>query len=97
MINDITIAIIGLGYVGLPLAIEFGKDFKIFGFDINPDRILSLKKGIDKTLEVSAEAFTLAKQLHFRIRRQIWQLAMYLLLPFRPRLMLINVPILVRY
>lgn len=47
------IAIIGLGYVGLPLAIEFGKKYKTVGFDININRIKELKKGIDSTLEIS--------------------------------------------
>jgi UDP-N-acetyl-D-galactosamine dehydrogenase len=45
------IAIIGLGYVGLPLAIEFGKKFNVIGFDIDKNRINELKKGIDKTKE----------------------------------------------
>ena len=49
------IAIIGLGYVGLPLAVEFGKKFKTIGFDINENRINELNKGIDSTLEVSNE------------------------------------------
>ena len=47
------IAIIGLGYVGLPLAIEFGKKFETFGFDIDQNRINELNKGIDKTGEAS--------------------------------------------
>ena len=46
------IAIIGLGYVGLPLAYEFSKKFKVFGFDNNLKRIIDLKKGFDKTKEV---------------------------------------------
>lgn len=45
------IAIIGLGYVGLPLAVEFGKKFNVIGFDIDENRINDLKKGIDKTKE----------------------------------------------
>jgi UDP-N-acetyl-D-galactosamine dehydrogenase len=45
------IAIIGLGYVGLPLAIEFGKKYKVVGFDINTDRINELSMGVDHTLE----------------------------------------------
>ncbi len=49
------IAIIGLGYVGLPLAVEFGKKYKTIGFDINLDRIKSLTAGIDETLEVSED------------------------------------------
>ena len=43
--DDLKIAVIGLGYVGLPLAIEFGKNRKVVGFDINESRIDELKKG----------------------------------------------------
>lgn len=57
------IAVIGLGYVGLPLAIEFGKQFPTVGFDVKPDRIEQIRAGIDLTLEVSAEEFTEAKHL----------------------------------
>jgi len=49
------IAVVGLGYVGLPLAVSFAKHFKVFGFDINPQRIEELKKGIDRTGEVESE------------------------------------------
>ena len=49
------IAIIGLGYVGLPLAVAFAKKYQVFGFDINHQRIQELNEGIDKTLEVSKE------------------------------------------
>jgi UDP-N-acetyl-D-glucosamine/UDP-N-acetyl-D-galactosamine dehydrogenase len=51
-INDIKIAILGLGYVGLPLAIEFSKKYPTIGFDNNEERINQLKDGLDKTLEV---------------------------------------------
>ncbi|MBM3400820.1 MAG: nucleotide sugar dehydrogenase [Bacteroidetes bacterium] len=50
--NDIKIAVIGLGYVGLPLAVEFGRKYKTVGFDINETRIQELTDGIDNTLEV---------------------------------------------
>ena len=53
--NNINIAIIGLGYVGLPLAVEFGKKFTTFGFDINQSRIKELQSGYDMTLEVKFE------------------------------------------
>ncbi len=53
--GKVVLGIIGLGYVGLPLAVEFGKKFKVIGFDINEKRIEELKKGIDKTLEVTKE------------------------------------------
>ena len=49
------IAIIGLGYVGLPLAVEFGKKRPVCGFDINQDRIKELESGKDSTLEVTHE------------------------------------------
>ena len=49
------IALIGLGYVGLPLAVEFGKKREVVGFDINKNRIDQLEKGIDPTLELTKE------------------------------------------
>ncbi|MDT0552284.1 nucleotide sugar dehydrogenase [Urechidicola vernalis] len=51
--KNIKIAIIGLGYVGLPLAVEFAKKYKVIGFDINASRIDELKTGKDHTLEIS--------------------------------------------
>jgi UDP-N-acetyl-D-glucosamine/UDP-N-acetyl-D-galactosamine dehydrogenase len=59
------IAIIGLGYVGLPLAVEFGKQLNVVGFDINEQRIAELKNGQDSTLEVGAEELKLARNLRF--------------------------------
>ena len=53
MSDNIKIGIIGLGYVGLPLGVEFAKKFPVIGFDINKDRILELQSGNDSTLEVS--------------------------------------------
>jgi len=55
---DLKIAIIGLGYVGLPLAVEFSKKYKVFGFDINHSRIKELKKNIDSTLEVTDDTLS---------------------------------------
>lgn len=55
ILADSRICIIGLGYVGLPLAIEFSKKFPVVGFDIDKDRISQLKQGIDLTLEVERE------------------------------------------
>ena len=57
------VAIIGLGYVGLPLAVEFGKQLPTVGFDINSHRIDSLRQGIDSTLETTAEELQSARQL----------------------------------
>lgn len=64
-INDIKIAVIGLGYVGLPLAVEFGKHRSIVGFDINAERIAALNGGTDHTLEVSDEELAQAKHLSY--------------------------------
>ena len=65
MIKKINLAVIGLGYVGLPLAVEFGKKRNVLGFDINLDRINELEKGIDNTLEISTEELSEAKLLRF--------------------------------
>jgi UDP-N-acetyl-D-galactosamine dehydrogenase len=59
------IGIIGLGYVGLPLAVEFGKKLQVVGFDINQDRIAELRKGHDRTLEVESEELKSSKGLSF--------------------------------
>jgi UDP-N-acetyl-D-galactosamine dehydrogenase len=59
------IAIIGLGYVGLPLAVEFGKKRPVLGFDINPARISELRSGRDATLEVNTENLKAANFLEF--------------------------------
>src|SRR6516225_9483567 len=59
------IGVVGLGYVGLPLAVEFGKHFETIGFDVNPQRVAQLRKGRDSTLEVSREELRAAQQLTF--------------------------------
>lgn len=64
-LEDIKLAIIGLGYVGLPLAVEFGKHRSVVGFDINQQRIAALKAGHDTTLEVSDEELTRSVHLSY--------------------------------
>lgn len=59
------VGIIGLGYVGLPLAVEFGKIVDVIGFDINTERIEELKKGFDRTREVDAADLAAAKKLSY--------------------------------
>lgn len=59
------IAIIGLGYVGLPLAVEFGKIREVIGFDVNGGRINALRQGIDATLEVESDELAAARHLRF--------------------------------
>ena len=58
------IAVIGLGYVGLPLAIEFGKKFNTVGFDINENRITELNNKFDCTGEITAEDFNASIELN---------------------------------
>jgi UDP-N-acetyl-D-glucosamine/UDP-N-acetyl-D-galactosamine dehydrogenase len=60
-----TIAVIGLGYVGLPLAVEFGKKYRTLGFDNNPARIDELKAGRDVTLEATRAELKSARKLRF--------------------------------
>lgn len=59
------IAVIGLGYVGLPLAVELGKKYETIGFDINQRRVEELKKGVDRTLEVESSDLKSAKKLSY--------------------------------
>ena len=66
MQNNLKIAIIGLGYVGLPLALAFSKKFKVLGFDINKNRVLDLQKGIDKNNEFKKKDFIRNKNLLFK-------------------------------
>ncbi|MYM82943.1 Vi polysaccharide biosynthesis UDP-N-acetylglucosamine C-6 dehydrogenase TviB [Duganella sp. FT50W] len=63
--NNTSIAIIGLGYVGLPLAVEFGKLYPTLGFDINTQRIAELRDGVDHTLETDADELASATHLSF--------------------------------
>lgn len=63
--QEMKLAVIGLGYVGLPLAVEFGKKRTVIGFDINPRRIEELRAGTDRTLEVEPEELAAAKWVHY--------------------------------
>lgn len=62
--KHLKIGIIGLGYVGLPLAVEFGRTREVVGFDINKDRIDELKSGIDSTLEIASGDLVDARKLY---------------------------------
>jgi UDP-N-acetyl-D-galactosamine dehydrogenase len=68
--SSTVIAIVGLGYVGLPLAVEFGKKYPTIGFDINQRRISELMQGVDTTLEIDAPDLTAATRLSFTTRPQ---------------------------
>ena len=64
-IQDVKLAVIGLGYVGLPLAVEFGKKRSVLGFDVNKKRVDELKSGRDHTLEVESEDLQQASGLTY--------------------------------
>lgn len=64
-ISDARLAIVGLGYVGLPLAVAFGRHFPVLGYDINSVRVTELKEGVDRTLEVAPEDLSSAGQLEY--------------------------------
>ena len=63
--SDIPIAVVGLGYVGLPLAVEFGRKRNVIGFDTNELRIKDLQKGVDRTLETTNEELKDASHLSY--------------------------------
>ena len=64
-LRNCRIAVVGLGYVGLPLAVEFGKRFDTVGFDVKPERVAQLRAGRDTTLEVTSEELKSAERLSF--------------------------------
>jgi len=64
-LRNLKVAVVGLGYVGLPLAVEFGKRFTTVGFDIKPERVDELRKGRDSTLEVDAAELQEASKLSY--------------------------------
>ena len=63
--GEIKIGVIGLGYVGLPLAVEFGRQFDTVGFDVKPERLAMLRDGVDLTLETAAEDLAAARLLRY--------------------------------
>ena len=66
-IKNLRVGVIGLGYVGLPLAVEFGKQYPTVGFDVNAERIADLEAGYDSTLEVSSDELKEASRLTYTI------------------------------
>ena len=59
-LEDVRIAVIGLGYVGLPLAVYLARHFPLVAFDIDKERVAELKRGLDRTREVTDEEFAQA-------------------------------------
>ena len=79
MDKSANIAVIGLGYVGLPLAVEFGKQYRTFGYDINKSRVKELKQGFDKTLEVTDNELEKTKFLSFTFdKNEIYHCDVYI-------------------
>ena len=73
MINKIKIAIIGLGYVGTPLALSFAKHFDVIGYDVSKRRVLDLKNKKDTTKETNFKDFLLAKKINFtNNEKKLW-------------------------
>src|SRR5579871_5061239 len=64
-VGDVRIGIVGLGYVGLPLAVYMARHFPVVGFDIDAERVRQLKDGADRTQEVTEGEFAAAKHLTF--------------------------------
>ena len=64
-LSNATIAVVGLGYVGLPLAVEFGKQYRTIGFDLSESKIAAYRSGVDPTAEVNPEALRAATHLEF--------------------------------
>ena len=69
-LKDIRITIIGLGYVGLPLAAEFSRYFPVVGYDINQNRIKELKSGYDRTHEIENSMLSNMKNLNFTFSKK---------------------------
>jgi UDP-N-acetyl-D-galactosamine dehydrogenase len=68
LVDDVRIGVIGLGYVGLPLAVEFGKRYDTRGYDVNAERVAALARGEDRTREVSADELAAATRCACRTR-----------------------------
>ena len=65
MNKDIVIGVIGLGYVGLPLAVEFGKNFNVFAFDKNQPRMNEIRNGLDRAGQLEKEEIQSSEYLKF--------------------------------
>jgi len=69
-VADVRLCVVGLGYVGLPLAVEFGKKIPTIGFDLNAARVAELQKGVDSTLEVDADELKMATHLSYATTKE---------------------------
>ena len=78
--KNLKLAVIGLGYVGLPLALEFAKKRKVIGFDINKKRINELKSFMDTNLETTKKQFEKSKLIKFTNNRKDLKLANFFII-----------------
>ena len=85
-INKLRIGVVGLGYVGLPLAVEFGMKYPTVGFDVKEGRIAELRKGKDSTLEVSEQGACCGQKLSFTADPEALRACNFLSSPCRRRL-----------
>ncbi len=92
-LEDAKIGIVGLGYVGLPLAVEFGKHYETVGFDINEQRVKALSAGIDETLEVSSQEMQASQFLRYTNDWKGFLSVMYILSLSLRQLTRVSVPI----
>ena len=96
--SDIKIAVIGLGYVGLPLARLFATKYSVVGFDINTERIAELRSGTDSTLEVEKDVLKAVLKIRRRMTRDctvpaIWTISKTVTIMWLPCQPLLIVPI----
>lgn len=92
MVQNTTVAVIGLGYVGLPLAIAFGKTFRTLGFDISKKKIEDYRRKCDSTGEVTAADFELAERLEFHSDPAVLRDAQFLIVAVPTPVDLAHVP-----
>ncbi len=86
-VKQFNIAVIGLGYVGLPLAVEFAKKYNVLGFDINKERVHELSGGTDRTMEADLEDLESVIRLKKEKKTLVW------ILPLIKRLCVIIIPL----
>ena len=75
-LSQLKVSVVGLGYVGLPLALAFGEKYNTVGFDINEDRVSSLSKGYDATKESLPSDFHAAEFVNSHLMNNFWLIEM---------------------
>ena len=83
--DKLRVAVIGLGYVGLPLAVYLSRHFPVVGFDIDQSRIEQLRSGVDRTRELTAEELTASSRITYSDDTRRSTIATFISSPFQPR------------